>query len=43
MDFEWWFASQLFFVAVIAFLHHVGVIEVEMWIPPWLRDSVEDL
>lgn len=38
-----WFASQLIFLAAIFFLQHLGVVEIELWIPPWLRDSVEDL
>jgi len=30
-------------LAVIGFLHHLGVIEVEVWVPKWLRNSVGDL
>jgi hypothetical protein len=43
MDAFWWFTSQMIFVTVAAWLHHVGVIEVELWFLKWLTDTVHDL
>ncbi len=43
MDFNLWLITQAVTALGLALAHKYGIVEIEIWVPKWLSDGVQDL